>query len=250
MRSWFNIDSSINVQIPNEIFEDFHQAEFESFNHKCFAYAYYYVVSYLYRNALYGTRDVSVYSQSNIISLSTTNKSSISYITKKGGLLDSIGYTRTTTDYPIAPYMDNGILEFETIKSLRKRMSDVRLDNNPRFTIKEPVKAIVRFDDEDCTGTFYSFQSTHRIDIMKFITIIADDQLGHVGLYVYGYLNMMFDRFPMGYTISNADLAKVVGCSERTINSYTNRLESLGLISSSRKTIGSSKRFEKSYCVI
>jgi hypothetical protein len=249
LRAWLNIDESVNVQMPNEIFEDLSNAEFKNFNHKCFAYGYYYLITYLYRNTIYGTCNIEKYNQQNIISLFVSNNTMVSYITKKGGLLDKIGYTRTTTNYPVAYYMDNGILEFSYITDLRKRMPNLEINHSPRFMIKEPLKGLVRFDGEDCTGTFYDFQNTHRIDIQKFVDIIADEQLGSVGLYIYGYLSMMNDRFPMGYQISNTSFAEIVGCTDRTITKYTNRLEELGFIKSERKLLGY-KLLEKIYKVV
>jgi hypothetical protein len=239
---------SLNIQIPNEIFDDFGQADFKSFNHKCFAYAYYYLVCFLYRNTLYGGNNTEQYSQQNIIKVLTGNKTVVSYITKSDGLLDKLKYTRSTTDYPVSPFMDNGILEFKLIKDLRKRMPNVDLNHSPRFSIKEPIKALTRFDGEDFTGTFYSFQNTHRIDAKRFVNIVTDRLLGHVGLFVYGYISMMCDRFPNGFHLSNTELSRVVGCSERTVQNYTQRLEAIKCIENSRIVLGS-KLLEKVYMI-
>ncbi|WP_261378533.1 hypothetical protein [Paenibacillus agilis] len=245
---WLNASECINVQMPNEIFEDFDKADFKSFNHKCFAYSYYYLISHLYRNTLYGG-NTEQYSQQNIIKLFTSNKTVISYITKNDGLLDELGYTKTTTDYPVACYMDNGILEFGLIKELRKKMPQLELNHSPRFSIKEPLKCMSRFDGEDYTGTFYSLQNTHRIGIERFIKIISDDKLGHVGLFIYGYISMMCDKFSNAYQISNVELGEIVGCSDRTIQSYILRLEEIGLLKSTRR-IFDNKLLYKVYSVI
>ncbi|OME53999.1 hypothetical protein BSK59_15575 [Paenibacillus odorifer] len=247
IEAWLNPSECINVQIPNEIFEDFGKAEFKSFNHKCFAYAYYYLISYLYRNALYKGR-TEQYSQHNIIKVFTGNKTVVSYITKNGGLLDQLDYTKTTTDYPISSYIDDDVVEFGLIKELRKKIPDLELNHSPRFSIKEPVKGLVRFNREYYTGTFYSFQNTHRIDVNRFISIVTDDRLGHVGLFIYGYISMMCDRFQSGYQITNIELGEIVGCSDRTIQNYTNRLENLGFIESTRR-IFDNKLLHKVYSV-
>lgn len=243
---WLNTRDSVDIQMPNEIFEDFDQTGFKTFNHKCFGYAYYYLISYLYRNAAYGN-EIKNYSQQNIINVITSDKSSISYITKSNGLLDKLGYTKSTTDYPIAFFMNDGTLEFGFIKELRKNIPDLQLTHSPRLSIKEPVKALARFDGEDYTGTYYSFQNTHKLNVNDFATIMTDDKLGHVGLYIYGYIQMMCDKFPEGYRSTNIDLAKVVGCSERTIKSYMARLEMLNLVSSSAMTLNN--RTQKFYSV-
>lgn len=248
LKSWLNIEENMMfIQMPNEIFDDFNKAEFSSFNHKCFAYAYYYICCYLYRNALYGT-NTDRYSQQNIIKLFVSNKTMVSYITKANGLLDQIKYTRTTTDYPISAYMCDGLLEFGMVKELRKKMVGVEINHSPRFSIKEPIKALIRFDDEDFTGTFYSYQNTHKIDIKRFIEIITDKELGHVGLFIYGYFSMMCDRFPNGFQITVLELSEIVGCSERTIKKYVARLEEVGMLDSTRRTYDS-KLLQKVYSI-
>ncbi|MCY9544902.1 hypothetical protein M5X02_30200 [Paenibacillus alvei] len=247
LESWLNSNDCINVQMPNEIFEDLDKAVFKSFNHKCFAYAYYYLISHLYRNTLYGGNTES-YSQQNIIKLFAGNKTLVSYITKNGGLLDQIGYTKTTTDYPVGCYMDNGILEFGLIKELRKRMPNLELNHSPRFSIKEPIKGMKRFNNEDYTGTFYSFQNTHSIDIKRFIDIISDEKLGHVGFFIYGYISMMCDKYSNAYQITYVELGKIVGCSDRTIKTYILRLEEMGFLESTRR-IFDNKLLQKIYSV-
>ncbi|WP_255305638.1 hypothetical protein [Paenibacillus sp. Mc5Re-14] len=246
LESWLNVGECVNVQMPNEIFEDLAKADFKSFNHKCFAYAYYYLTCYIYRNTLYGDGKTEQYSQQNIIKVFTTNKSSVSYITKSDGILDEMNYTKTTTDYPVAYYMHDGILEFGLIKELRKKIPDLEINHSPRFCVKEPIKGMARFDGEDYTGTFYSFQNTHKIDVNQFITIVNDGKLGHVGLYLFGYISMMCDKFSK-YRITNEELAKMVGCSERTIQSYMIRLEQLALIQSTKVTLNN--KTQKLYSV-
>ncbi|WP_433708685.1 hypothetical protein [Paenibacillus illinoisensis] len=247
LESWLNVSACVNVQMPNEIFEDLSKAEFKSFNHKCFAYAYYYLVTYLYRNALYGGNTTD-YSQHNIISVFTSKKSSLTYITKSGGLLDEIGYTRTTTNYPVSYFVEDGILEFGLIKELRKKLHGLEAGHSPSLNVKEPVKAMDRFDGEDYTGTFYSFQNTHKITVNEFIRIISDEKLGHVGLYLYGYISMMCDKFRQGYQVSNSTLGEIVGCSESTIKRYAKQLEAVGLLKSKRKVYGE-KLLEKVYSI-
>lgn len=249
LEQWLNVGESVNVQMPNEIFKDLNKAEFKSFNHKCFAYAYYYLTSYLYRNAIYGGNNTEEYSQQNIINVFTSDKSSVSYITKSEGILDSMNYTKTTTDYPITYYMYDDILEFGLIKELRKRLPNLEMNHSPRFSVKEPIKGMARFDEEDYTGTFYSFQNTHKIDVKNFIKIISDKKLGHVGLYIYGYISMMCDKYNNKFQITNAQLGDFVGCSERTMKKYTQRLEELNLIESKR-VFYDNKQLDKVYSII
>lgn len=248
LEKWLNVGECVNVQMPNEIFEDLSKAEFKSFNHKCFAYAYYYLTCYIYRNALYGGK-TDQYSQHNIINVFTSDKSAVSYITKSEGVLDSMNYTKTTTDYPVSYYMEDDILEFGLIKELRKKIPDLEMNHSPRFCVKEPIKGMARFDGDDYTGTFYSFQNTHKIAVENFIKIISDKKLGHVGLYIYGYISMMCDKYNNKFQITNAQLGEFVGCSERTMKKYTQRLEEINLIASTR-VYYDNKQLDKVYSTI
>jgi Helix-turn-helix domain len=236
--------------MPNEVFNDLNQADFSNHSHKCFAYAYYYLISYLYRNALYGGINTEEYSTENIVKLFLGNPKPVSYITKKNGILDKLGYTETTTDYPISYYKDKDteMIDFITIKKFRKDNPDTQMNHSPRLSIKTPLKALNRFN-EDYSGTYYTFQNTHKVNIKKFVDIITDINLGHVAFYIYCYLRMMNDKFPQGYQISNKAFADLIGCSERTIARYTTELESKNYIKSERKLYGY-KLLEKIYKVI
>lgn len=249
IEKWMMVEGAINIQMPNEIFGDLDKAEFKNFNHKCFAYAYYYLITYFYRNTIYGFRNTSDYSQLNIINLFVSNNTMVSYITKNSGVLDKIGYTKTTTNYPVSSYMDeDGVLEFALVKELREKVPDIELDHSPRFSVKEPIKGMIRFNNEEYTGTFYSFQNTHRIDVSRFIDIISDRKLGHIGFLIYGYISMMCDKYRSGYQITNKELGEIVGCSERTIQNYVHRLEEMGIIKSERR-LHDNKLLQKVYSI-
>jgi hypothetical protein len=251
MKEWLQFQEELPLEkvirnhIPNEIFEDLDNAGLKSWKHKGFAYAYYYLSSYIYRNALYGIAPLD-YCQENMIKSLISHPTSVTYITKKNGTLDKIGYTRTTTNYPIS-VITHPILEFAFINDIKKDQNYTCPTNN-RFSIKEPIKALNRFE-EDFTGTYYSQQNTHLVTIQRFIDIVTNASLGYVGLYVYAYLSMMNDRFREGYQISNKDLSEVIGCNERTLTRYTKLLEEQGYIKSERKLLGY-KLLEKKYSTI
>ncbi|TVX86121.1 HTH domain-containing protein [Paenibacillus agilis] len=60
---------------------------------------------------------------------------------------------------------------------------------------------------------------------------------------------MMCDKFSNAYQISNVELGEIVGCSDRTIQSYILRLEEIGLLKSTRR-IFDNKLLYKVYSVI
>lgn len=229
--------------MPNEIFEDLSDVKFETFSHKCFTYSFYYLINYIYRNALYGLGNAEAYGLKELSKIFISNYSKVSYIVKKDGILDTLGYTITTTDYPTAYTFSDNVLDFECIKSIKEKSQ-----HSPRLSIKYPVKSFMRFDDEYFTGTYYDFQSTHSLRISSFIKIMSTNKLGHNAFYIYGYLKMMCDRFQNSYIVSNEELMTIVGCNEKTLTKYTKSLEENGLISSSR-VIYEGKTLEKIYSI-
>ena len=261
MTQWLHVSGNVEIQMPNEIFDDLSDLvateeseclngdKFITWKHKAFSYAYYYLITYIYRNVLYGIGQPEDYSQEIIINTLIAKRSKVSYITKKNGILEKqLKYVKTTNNYPVSFYVDNKILEFKYINDIKDDFKSVLDFPSPNFQIREPILAFNRLD-EDFTGTFYDFQSTHRIPIKTFIDVVSDKQLGYVGLYVYGFLSMMNDRYRNGYQISNKQLAKVVGCNERTVAKYTKLLESKGFIYSRRK-LYEYRLLEKIYNVI
>lgn len=234
MTNWLLFESNINIQISNEIFEDFSSADFKTWKHKAFAYTYYYLITYIHRNVLYGLAHPEDYNQDIIIGSIASARTAFSYITKKNGLLEKLDYIKTTNNYPTSYYMDNGILQFTHINDIKSLMKNLLPETSPNFTTKSPTKAFKRYsdDEDDFTGTYYDFQNTHSIPIKRFIEIMTNDSLRYTGLYIYGYLIMMCDRHKDGYKVFNQELANLMGCNKRTITKYMKELEHRGFIES------------------
>lgn len=247
---WLQIDEKkqeLYLYIPNEIFEDLGRVEFKNWKHKTFAYSYYYLISYLYRVTTYGNT-VENYCQENVISSIFTKPDNVRYITKRDGVLDSIGYTKSESDYPITYSFDSSdILQFYKFKELQRQIgSHILPSMNGRFFIKEPVKALIRNSKEDYTGTFYDAQNTHGIKVADFIDIIKNDNLGYVGFYIYAYLIYCCNKYQDGFIVSNKVLSEFIGCHERTLSRYTLELERQGFIYS-RRELSENRMYEKSY---
>lgn len=227
-----------HVYLPNEVFIDL-KRHISNSSQTAFAYSYLYYITYLYRYCKFiddnGFR-VTQECIKHFLGYSPKNKK-VDFIIKKGGLLDNLNYTKTTTNYPIQfLYNSLDILYFETISDYKSILHKL---NDRNFKIKKPLKAFYRTEesvlDRELTGTFYAFENTHRIDYTNFHSIILDKELGTLGFYLYGYLKHKNDMFKSGYQRSYIKIGKEIGFSEKTVRKYANLLESHHLINVERR---------------
>lgn len=224
------------IFMPNEIFADLKE-NIESSQQLPFAYAYYYYVSYLYRYCKLITDNNEKITQGMIkekLGYAPTYKK-IDYIIKKDGILDSIGYTVTTTDYPIEWSLDeNKKPIFLTTSEFERRYGYPINPNDRNYKIKYPLKGFIRNSEDshitENTGTFFDVSKTHRIDYETFEAIISNEQLGVAGFYIYGLLKMKCSIFLIGYQASLGVLNKELGMSVMTIHKYLKVLEEYGFI--------------------
>jgi hypothetical protein len=248
--SWLKTNEAVDIHMPNEIFDELKQIKFQSWKHRAFSYAFLYLVTYLYRNVIYGSFNPELYNLESIMKVFVSNHRKLLYITKKNGLLEQHKLIETTTNYPISYYFQDGLLEFTLVKDLRSRMDNVKINHSPNLSIKKPVKAFVRFDDEEYTGTFYDFQNTHLINIETFIDIITEQDLNYIGFYIYAYLYMMHQKYPAGYNTMNNTLIDIIGGTSRTITKYTKLLEEKGFIVSQKNMVAPNVCKGKKYQII
>lgn len=227
-----------HIYLPNEVFADL-KLNIDNSSQIAFAYSYLYYITYLYRYCKYIDGNGNKVTQEVIkeyLGYSPKNKK-IDYIIKKGGILDNLQYTETTTDYPIQfLYDEDDMITFETIYDYKEVIKNI---NDRNFRIKKPLRAFYRsiraIEEGDLTGTFYEVENTHRIDFDIFHSIISDPNLGVVGFYVYGYLKHKNDLFASGYQRSYEKIGIDLNMSEKTIRKYTNSLELKGFLNIERK---------------
>lgn len=193
----FLYGENISVQLPNSIFlllakntKDSRQASF--------CYAYLVAVASLYKYAHYVDLDKKTYIQNSdikqLLGYSKTTKS-IDYLIKKDGVLDSLGLTETTKDYPIRFDFDkdddiNGIhiREFTTINDCDDEYVK-SIVKNRNYTVKEPLFLTTGYDDRDF-GTLYSLENTHEITINE-IMMMFTDLIDTLDFMIYAYLKSM-----------------------------------------------------------
>lgn len=229
------IETETKHFMPNEVFEDL-QNNIEKSPHVAFAYSYYYLTSWLYRNAKYGHIDIDVGTIKEILGYSKTNKT-MNYIIKKNGVLDEMGYTTTTTDYPVSWEVDD---YNSPIFKLKSELEDDEINKtirmrSSRFTVKYPIKHM-HIDDYDYntkahTGIFYEVSNTHRIDFEVFSECMTNKDLGTTGFYLYSYLKNKNQMFPDGYDVSLEALSKETGISNGSLATYLDGLKKYNLVS-------------------
>lgn len=222
--------------MPNEIFLDLKKNICNS-SQTAFAYSYIYYITYLYRYCKYIDDNGKKITQENIkefLGYSPKNKK-VDFIIKKGGILDNLHYTKTTTDYPLRYYYDSqDILCFDTISNY----SFIK-KNNRNYKIKKPLKSFYRTQEypltNQLTGTFYEVEHAHRIDFSTFTSIVKEKELGTTGFYLYAFLKHKNDLFKTGYQRSSMKIGNEIGLSDTTVRKYISLLESHYLINVERK---------------
>lgn len=239
-----NIESFLNytetegsIHLPNEIFKDL-QKNIKSPKHLAFAYSYYYAVNYLYRYSKY---NIKRYTQQDLKAILGYNKDNkrIDYIVKKGGILDTMGYTQTVQDYPIENWLDvdnkpTFLMYSEYKKENYDELKQVGLHNDRHYFVKYPVKAFYRTKEAEqdgvMDGTFYETSRTHGIPVADFLLCMSHEEIGTLGFYLYGYLKHKIDWYKGYFKQSLELIAEATGLSKNTVIKYKNTLEKHGLI--------------------
>lgn len=228
------------IFLPNEIFSDL-QGYITDSTQLAFAYSYSYLTQFLYRNCKYFTTkeliDGNVIKE--ILGYSKSNRT-MNYITKKGGLLDEIGYLESTKDFPVSWDFKKDAgegLSFFMSSEVDKDM----LPTIPKmFFLKRPIKAFERtilhikkdsvVVEGDIEGTFFDTSNTHSVDFDIFAYCMANKKLGVVAFYLYSWLKHKNDMFN-GYDVPISKLSAETGIARRTLIKYMDFLKGYQMIS-------------------
>lgn len=198
-------DGKAGIRLPNNIFKNLSthiRNKNGSINIQQVAFAYTYLITtaFLYKYAHYVNIDNGTYMQNaDIKELLGYNRitKTIDKVIKKNGILDNIGLTSTTKDYPIRFVMNpteeiNGIplREFVTISELD--VNDVNYNTikgivkNRNYEVKEPLFITTEYDGSDY-GTLYNIERTHEITLDEFISFVFDEDLSNIDFLLYGF---------------------------------------------------------------
>jgi hypothetical protein len=218
------------VFMPNEIFDDLKGAVTRNSSHLTFSYSYIYLITWFYRYAKYISVTDGFIDNGKIKEILGYSKDykPLDYLIKKNGLLDQLGYTSTAKDFPTSWSIEDGYLGFNMYSEFKEFLSHLNLSR--KFTIKLPVKAIHRYDNEVLDGTYYQIENTHCIPFEVFMFCMANDKLGVTGFYLYSYIKRMNDMFPEGWDVAIGKLAKVTAIPTSTLERYMDELRRYNML--------------------
>jgi hypothetical protein len=224
------------VYMPNEIFVDLHRDDLRGSNHIGFTYTYYYFISWLYRYAKYGqVIGINVADIKKILGYNS-KYTEIDAIIKKGGILDQMDYTYSSTDYPMMWIYDGYDLTFDMFKESDKDTKKRHYAKHGRnYKIKVPAKGLHRDQEsEDCgivDGTFYDVSNTHLVPFDIFIRCMENSKkLGCTAFYLYGFLKNKCQWYNGKYNSSVERVGENTGMGTNTADKYLLHLKESGLI--------------------
>jgi hypothetical protein len=193
-----------SIQIPNTVFNTLsmsikNKKQSTNAQQTSFAYSYLVVISFLYKYTHFIDIDNGVYIQNadikEFLGYNRLTKT-IDSIIKKGGILDNIGLTSTTKEYPISFYINNDekinnipLREFISISDMNENCDIYykvkEIVKNRNFQIKEPK---FLFENDGDMGTLYNYSNTHKITIKELITFLSNGNLDNIDFYLYCFL--------------------------------------------------------------
>lgn len=227
-----------------------------------FAFSYYYLISYLYRNAKYGEiqETLTQGKLKEILGFSSTYKD-VNYIIKEGGMLDQMQYTETTDDIPILASREVvGVSEYVLTKEERNKYLfldfeyyDWEEGRDPfykhytktfpnSYKIKKPIRGFHKcyvdennpdksgIDETVHDGSFYEVDNTTLIPFEIFIFCMERKSLGCNAFFLYSYLKMMNDKYNDGYDCPLDKLQSELCFSRPSLNKYIKLLRKHNMI--------------------
>ncbi|WP_026694098.1 hypothetical protein [Peribacillus kribbensis] len=218
------------VFIPNEIFQDLQNSIHKKI-HIPVAYSYYYLINWLYRHAKFGSHTIDNKKIKKILGYNSETKG-IDYLCKKDGLLDELGYTETVKDIPLSwQFDDDNGLEFTMLSEMEEDVQLIITKNLSRkYSIKFPVKAFYRYDNEVMDGTFYEFHNTHMIPFEVFLFCMSNKDIGCTGFYLYSFIKMKNQQHNGKFDCSMQELAVLTGIPSTTMKDSLSMLRQYSVI--------------------
>lgn len=234
------VEGGAMFAVPNEIFLDFNELPYGK---RAYAYSYYYLSAYFHFYAKYGIEDnidkFTFQGIQQLLGISPKTRT-MNEITKKGGLLDSLGYTSTVTDYPIELIRIENVGGIELTHYMHSELirdfpNADRFKHGCHFTVKQPDKLYWRTEqdklEDNKNGTMLSPENTHLVPLEMFLHAMNIDDIMTKGFFIYGYLIYMNDKSGgKGWKVSHEYLSQFIGISVKTLKGILKSLEQHGFL--------------------
>ncbi|WP_369899763.1 hypothetical protein [Bacillus manliponensis] len=256
-------DSEYNVVIPNEFFDDINKLKKEinlskDSKHVSFAYGYLFLITYIYRYTKFHSHQEYGFTEQEIKKLLTISpdsygKNSVNNISKRGGILERMGYIEKVKDYPVSYDFDKEENEFvfcylsEIIEDLGDNATKLFPTNTKNRRVNFPVKM---FEDRDipalnreCNGTIFDVTYTTSIDIRVFIYCMVREELGLEAFYLYSFIKFKNGYYGNYWRRSVKNIVEDTGLSQTVVQSRLKELEQHGMISNTHEdfVVGANK---------
>ncbi|RDY70387.1 hypothetical protein DXT76_13120 [Halobacillus trueperi] len=246
-----------NIVIPNEdlleLLDAIHMDAkgFRSY-YTAYAFSYYYLATYLYRYAVYGKSDFN-FSEANLkkmltISPSNKGKNGISFISKRNGLLDKIGFLKKESDYPIgvrffdkAWTTEKGIHSFAYLSEINENMPEHLKLNTKNSRVNRPIHLvdIRNYESQYSNGlgepTYLDPDNTTMISIDIFIYCMTNKELGIEAFHMYSYLKYYTEYYGGKWNCPLEDFPTKFGMKRDTIKKKLKALEEYNMIYNSHE---------------
>lgn len=226
-----NKNNFINIDI--DTFELFNEllatGELKNNRHKTFAFAYYCLVSYLWKYSKYEKQEINTKDLKRLLLVSPSEKR-FDYIIKKNGLLDSIELTETTKDFPInTSFNELGEINVTTLSMIESDLAKSFLNQyNSRYTCKKPL---LQYKRDDKAGLMFSKDDVLSISVFELTRILLCPEIGFDGFYVYAYLKYRSKMLANQHVnIYYAELERQIGYKKRRIRELIRNLRKVGMI--------------------
>lgn len=232
------------VFIPNEIFKDLTKNidcsdNGKSSKHIAFAFSYHYLIMYLWRYAkLGGDFEFTEEELKKICNVSphSKGKEGVTYITKKDGLLDQLGYIEKVSNYPIWQFWLKDHNEVNFGMSADYKEADPLFRNVRNRKANEPLKLTsqriyeMAGEEYESPGILFDISNTTEIPINIFIYCVSRKELGCEGFYLYCFLKYMNDKFRNGWSCPLEKIPNEVGMKRDVIKDRLKALEEYNMI--------------------
>jgi len=221
------------VRLDIGIFQEIKQMKLKSVNHRGYIFGFMWLTHYLWRHGMHLERDFTIKDIKTILGRSPVDKH-IDYITKRKGLLDELGYTEYSIDYPVNANIDgDGILQFTMLSDLDlEHQKQVKSFKARGYNVKKPLLGYQRSRGKG--GLFFSKEDAFDLSVEEYVRCM---QIDVDAFYLYGWIKMrqkLMGNSKVG--IRTSDFKEVTGYGEVKIRELLKSLEAQELIKVTRTT--------------